>query len=103
MLGDIAVFQHHLQDYVPPGLSPVRPAEWIRETGALDQPGESRRFRQGKMIEVLSEIDLRSFAEPADVETAAATQRDLIGVILKNLLFGELALQVKRNQCLRDL
>ena len=65
----------------------------IENRGPLDHAGQFRRFRQGDLAEVLAQVHFGRLAETADVERAAPAQVDLVGVVLENLLFGELLLE----------
>ena len=77
-------------------------AEGIPPVG-LDASGEHGRFRQSHLAQVLAEVDLRALAESVDAEAALVAQVNRVGVILEDLLLGELLLQVERDQQLFEL
>ena len=54
------------------------------------------------MRQILTEEDLRGFAEAVDAEAALMPEVNGIGIIFENLLLGKLLLQMQRNQRLRD-
>src|SRR5581483_3699067 len=81
---------------------PIGVAERVPRPGALNQARQQSRVRQGYLAEILSEIHLRALAESVNAEAALIAEINRVGVILENLLLGQLLLELHRDQSFRD-
>ena len=68
----------------------------VEVAGPLDHPRQQGGFGQRELREIFGEVNPRRFAEAVDAERAVASEVNLVGVILEDLLLGQLALQVDR-------
>ena len=64
----------------------------------MNESSQGGGFRQSELLHVFAKERLRCFAKTANAKRTATAEGDLIGVVLKNLLLGELALQVDGDQ-----
>src|SRR4029077_3226396 len=86
-----------------PGRSPLRMAEGIARPGALDQTRQHGRFGQSNLAQILAQVHLRTLAEAMDAEATLIAQVNRIGVVVEDLLLGELLLQLHRHHGLGAL
>lgn len=101
--GDVAVFAHEAEDDVAALDGAFGVAVGVEIVGALDEAGEEGGFLKAKIAEVLAEIDLGGLAEAVDGEALALAEVDLVGVVLEDLLLGELLFELEGDEGLERL
>src|SRR5579871_5910039 len=103
VLGDIAGFDHGVEDQVAALDGALRMAEGREVVRALDHAGEQRAFGQVELLDVFAEVSLRGFAKPVDGKAAALSEVDLVGVELEDLLLGKAVFELESDDDLDDL
>src|SRR5215469_4465597 len=78
-------------------------AIWRQPAGPLNDSGKQGRFRQRQILYIFAEIGARGLGKTADGKGSALSQRNPVGVNLKDLLFRELLLQLDGDEHLGQL
>src|SRR5581483_5913999 len=91
---DGAGFDHRVQHQVAAIEGAFRVPVRIQIARPLHHAGKQRGFRQSEALQVLVEVGARGFGKAADGERAALAQVHHVGVELKDLLLGELLVEL---------
>src|SRR5215471_5600763 len=71
--------------------------------GTLDEAREQGALGQREVLHVFVEVCAGGLAESADAERASLTQRNQVGIHLKDALLGELLFQLNGNENFGEL
>ena len=96
-LGDGVSFDHAVQHQVAAFEGALGMPIRRKIAGRLNDSGNQRGFRQGKVFQVFVEVGPRRLGKAADGERTALAQIDAVGIELENLLLAELLLHFERQ------
>jgi hypothetical protein len=102
VFGDLAGFDHCIQNPVAAGDRPIRMTVRIQVAGVLDHARQQGALRQVQLADIFPEVGLGGLAETIDGKTSLLPQWNLVGVELKDLLLGKTAFQLKRDGDFND-
>ena len=100
---DRSIADHRSQDCVATRAGRVIPPDWRVVCGTLNQSGDRRSLRQGKVLQLFAEVNTRRLIDTAHREHASLSQENFVAVKRENIFFRQAPLDGESQHRFREL